>query len=198
MDHEAINNVRRKINEVLKRDEARIVVGWRPGAEPVREEGEVWEDNSGKKWTMKNGIKQTVTKLDDAKTPWWCPKCNKPLNHRLDIKFWRIRGYCLDCHIAHEAEIRKQGPEAWERYEKRLMLRNYIASLKDTIAELQTYYDNFSKPEYLIMDEHEKKVLMLEKWDVDVEKVKSDLQEDIDHLKKHLEETIAEHGTGEE
>lgn len=198
MNHEAINNVRRKINEVLKRDEARIVVGWRPGAEPVREEGEVWEDNSGKKWTMKNGIKQTVTKLDDAKTPWWCPKCNKPLNHRLDIKFWRIRGYCLDCHIAHETEIRKQGPEAWERYEKRLMLRNYIASLKDTIAELQTYYDNFSKPEYLIMDEHEKKVLMLEKWDVDVEKVKSDLQEDIDHLKKHLEETIAEHGTGEE
>jgi len=198
MDHEAINNVRRKINEVLKRDEARIVVGWRPGAEPVREEGEVWEDSSGKKWTMKNGIKQTVTKLDDAKTPWWCPKCNKPLNHRLDIKFWRIRGYCLDCHISHEAEIRKQGPEAWERYEKNTMLRNYIAALKDNIVELQHYYDTFSKPEYLIMDEHEKKVLMLEKWDVDVDTVKADIQKDIDQLKKHLEETIEQYGTGEE
>ena len=188
MNHEALNNVRRKINEVLKKDEARIVVGWRPGAEPVREEGEVWEDSSGKKWTMKNGIKQTVTKLDDAKTPWWCPKCNKPLNHRLDIKFWRIRGYCLDCHIAEEAEIRKQGPDAWEQYEKKLMLRNYLASLRDTIGELQHYYDNFSKPEYLIADEHEKKVLMIEKWDVDVDRIKADLLVDIADMKKHLVE----------
>lgn len=198
MDHEAINNVRRKINEVLKKDEARIVVGWRPGAEPKREEGEVWEDNAGKKWTIKNGIKQTVTKLDDAKTPWWCPKCSKPLNHRLDMKFWRIRGYCLDCNIAEEAEIRKQGPAAWEQYERKIMLRNYLATLRDTIAELQEYHDTLSKPEYMIADEHEKKILMVEKWDVDIETIKADIQKDITQLKENLEKTIAEYGTGEE
>jgi hypothetical protein len=198
MNHEAINNVRRRINEVLKKDEARIVVGWRPGAEPVREEGEVWEDNAGKTWTIKNGIKQTVTKLDDAKTPWWCPKCSKPLNHRLDLKFWRIRGHCLDCHINAEAEIRKQGPEAWANYEKNVMLRNFIAALKDQIQELQAYHDTLSKPEYIIADEYEKKILMFEKWDIDIDSVKADIRRDIEIMQKKLDETIAEHGTGEE
>ena len=42
-------------------------------------EGDVWEEN-GKKWTLKNGIKQTHTKLDDIKKeailPLFCPECS--------------------------------------------------------------------------------------------------------------------------
>ena len=37
-EHEAINNARRKINEVLKKNGEQIVVGWRPGLEPTRKE----------------------------------------------------------------------------------------------------------------------------------------------------------------
>jgi len=39
---------------------------------------------------------------------------------------------------------------------------------------------------------------MIEKWDVDIEKVKSDLRADIANLQKMLDETIQEFGTGEE
>ncbi len=196
MKDDALNNVRRKVAEVMKKEGDKLVFGWRGEAEPTRTEGDTWEDSSGKKWTIKNGIRQNVTKLDAAKTPFWCPKCTKPLNHKLDIKFWRIRGHCMDCNIKLETEIRRQGK--WEEYEKKALLRNYIAEVRDKIQELQHFYDVFSKPEYLLMNEQEKTVMMFEKWDVDVDTVKSDIQKDIDLLTKNLEETIAQYGTGDD
>jgi len=195
-NQEALNDVRKKVAEKLNKDEKRLVFGWRGEPEPTRQEGDVWEDVNGKKWTIKNGIRQTVTKLDDAKTPYWCPKCSKPMNHRFDIKFWRIRGHCMDCNVKFETELRREGK--WEEFERKMMLRNYISSITDTIAELQHYYDNFSKPEYLLMNEHEKTVLMFEKWDVDVDTVKKDLLNEIEELKKNLAETIEKYGTGED
>ncbi len=193
-NEEALSNVRRKISEKMKKDDQRLVFGWRGEAEPTRNEGDMWEDSSGKKWTVKNGVRQTVTKLDTAKTPFWCPKCTKPLNHRLDLKFWRIRGHCMDCNIKQESEIRRQGK--WEEYERKIMLRNYIAEVTDKIAELQNYHDTFSKPEFINADET--RILMMETWDVDEEKVKSDIMKDIETLKGYLQETIEKYGTGED
>lgn len=195
MNHEALNNVRRKINEVLTKQDQQIVVGWRPGINEKREEGEVWEALDGTKWTMKNGIKQKVTKLDFAKTPWWCPKCEKAMNHKIDAKFWRIRGHCFDCNVKEEMEIRRQGK--WEEYEQKLMLRNYIAELKDKIAELQNYHDTVSAPEIIHADEEAARILMVEKWNVDLDTVKKDLAIEIEKLQKLLDDTIAEHGNGE-
>lgn len=194
-NEEALNNVRRKISEKLKKDDERLVFGWRGEAEPTRKEGDIWEDSTGKKWTVKNGVRQSVTKLDDAKTPWWCPRCSKPLNHRFDVKFWRIRGHCMDCVIKDETELRRLGK--WEEYEKKVMLRNYIADISDKIAELEAYHDTVSKPEFLLMNEHEKTVQMMEKWDVDIDKLKEDLRKDIETLKGYLATAVENYGTGE-
>jgi hypothetical protein len=193
-DEKALNDVRRKVAEKMNKDADKLIFGWRGEPEPTRKEGDVWEDASGKQWTIKNGIRQSVTKLDDAKTPWWCPRCSKPLNHRYDIKFWRIRGHCMDCVIKDETEIRRQGK--WEEYERKLMLRNFIANITDKIAELQNYHDTFSKPEFI--DADDTKILMVERWDVDVDKVKSDIIKDITELQNILDETIKKYGTGEE
>lgn len=195
-NQDALNDVRRKVAEKLKQDDQRLVFGWRGEAEPTRKEGDVWEDVHGKRWTIKNGIRQTITKLDDAKTPFWCPKCSKPLNHRFDVKFWRIRGHCMDCNIKFESQLRREGK--WEEYERKVMLRNYIAEVKDKIAELQSYYNEVSKPEFLIMNENEKTVLMMEKWDVNIDQIKADLLKDIELLNGYLTETIEKYGTGEE
>ena len=193
-NEEALNDVRRKVAEKLNKEGDKLIFGWRGEPEPTRKEGDVWEDAAGKKWTIKNGIRQSVTKLDDAKTPWWCPRCSKPLNHRFDIKFWRIRGHCMDCVVKDETEIRKQGK--WEEYERKVMLRNYIAEVEDKISQLQEYHDTFSKPEFI--DADDTKILMVERWDVDVEKVKGDIRADIEQLQKYLDETIAKYGTGED
>jgi hypothetical protein len=186
MNHEALNNVRRKINEVMKKDDERIVVGWRPGLEESRAEGDVWTTLDGKTWTVKNGIRQRVTKLDSANTPWWCPKCQKSMSHRLDEKFWRLRGHCFDCNVKEETQLRKAGK--WKEYEKSVMQANYIARLKETIMELQDYHDNLSNPEFIHFDEQEKRVLMVEHWKVDLDVVKADLIEEIARLQQMLQE----------
>lgn len=195
-NQDALNDVRRKVSEVMKKEGDKLVFGWRGEPEPTRKEGDVWEDVNGKQWTIKNGIRQTVTKLDAAKTPYWCPRCSKPMNHRFDVKFWRIRGYCMDCVIKDESEIRRQGK--WEEYERKIMLGNYIASVQDKIDELQNYHDTVSKPEFLLMNEHEKTVLMMEKWDVNIDKLKEDLKRDIAQLQQYLDETIEKYGMGDE
>ena len=195
-DEKALTDVRRKVAEKVGKEGNKLVFGWRGEPEPSRKEGDEWYDVDGKKWTIKNGIRQSVTKQDSAKTPWWCPKCSKPMNHRFDIKFWRIRGHCMDCNIKEEMKIRAQGPEAWQKYEQTVMLRNYIAEVQDKIAELQDYHDTVTKPEFINADET--KILMVEKWDVDIEKVKEDLRKDIAQLQEWLAETIEAYGTGEE
>lgn len=195
-NQEALNDVRRKVGEVMQKEGNKLVFGWRGEPEPERKEGDVWEDVNGKKWTVKNGIRQSVTKLDGAKTPWWCPKCSKPMNHRFDVKFWSMRGHCYDCNIKFETELRRQGK--WNDFQQKMALRNYISAVNDRIQELQHYYDTFSKPEYLLMNEHEKTVLMFEKWDVDVETVKKDLLDEITLLKTNLADAIEKYGTGED
>lgn len=184
MNHEALNNVRRKINEVMKKNDERIVVGWRPGLEEEHKEGDVWETLDGKKWTIKNGVRQVVTKLQDAKTPWWCPKCEKSMNHRLDTKFWRIRGHCFDCNVKEETKMRAEG--RWKEYEQMIMKANYIAALKDRIAELQDYHDTVSNPEIIHADDYEKRILMVERWNVDLDKIRADLREELDVLRDNL------------
>lgn len=196
MEHEALNNVRRKINEIMTKNDERIVVGWRPGLEQKREEGEVWEARDGTKWTIKNGIKQKVTKLDTAKTPWWCPKCNKIMNHKIDDKFWRIRGHCFDCNIKAEMEIRKAGN--WKEYEQSLMRANFISEMKDNLQRLESIRDNLSAPEIIHFDEHEKRVMMVEKWDIDLNKVRTDLETDIEKLKKAIAKAEAGDFTDED
>lgn len=96
-------------------------------------EGDTWEEN-GKKWTIKKGIKQTVTKFDKLKQliimPITCPKCSQPMKlHDLNKKMWSIHSMCLNCVIKMEAEIKRTGK--WEEYEKQMMNNNKNAMVDD-------------------------------------------------------------------
>ena len=55
-------------------------------------EGDVWEE-SGKTWTIKNGIKQTITKHDKLREmvnmPLKCPECERAMKAtKLNKKMW--------------------------------------------------------------------------------------------------------------
>lgn len=95
-------------------------------------EGDIWEEN-GKKWTIKNGIKQNITKLDSAKkavrVPLRCPKCQGSMKHHLAKKMYKIHGFCFDCTIDMEAKLRRAG--LYDQYESRMLQGNMKAFAKD-------------------------------------------------------------------
>lgn len=99
-------------------------------------EGDIWEEG-GKTWTIKNGLKQNVTKLDKAKKaarmPLRCPNCGGPMKHWLAKKMYKIHGFCFDpCTVEMEANLKKAG--LYEQYEKRMMSGNIQSFIKDVEA----------------------------------------------------------------
>lgn len=180
MDEKALQDVRKKIGEVMNRQEQKLVFGWRP-QQVERQEGEVWEDVDGKKWTRKNGINQSITKLDGFKTPWWCPKCGTPLNGH-HLKAYKKAGHCHECMLKEEMELRQSGKWVDVIIEKGR--QNHMAALRDRIQQLQDAHDFMTQPEFLHADNE--KILMIEKWDMDLDTVKKDLMEEITKLKEHL------------
>ena len=75
-------------------------------------EGDVWEQE-GRKWTIKNGLKQNITKMDKfkkiGKIPLFCPECNNLMKKNLDKKVFPAYQKCFDCIVDYEAELQKQG-----------------------------------------------------------------------------------------
>jgi len=188
-NEEALHNVRRKISEQMDKQSKRLVFGYYGKPEPTRKEGDEWNDVHGKKWTVKNGIKQSITKLQSAKTPWWCPDCGTVLRG-LHLKCWHSRGMCYDCFSIIETKMKNNG--TWEEFVKDSKLRNYVDSLKEHIMELQELHRTITSPEVIHADGE--KILMVEKWDVNITKVKTDILDDIAAAQKHLDETIDEFG----
>lgn len=111
-------------------------------------EGDIWEE-SGKTWTIKNGIKQNITKLDKAKKatriPLTCPKCGGSMKHHLAKKMYKIHGFCFDpCTVKMESNLKKAG--LYQDYEKRMMSGNLKAFADDIEAwalETLSTSDNF-------------------------------------------------------
>ena len=99
-------------------------------------EGDIWEEK-GKKWTIKNGIKQTISKMDKIKKeifmPLSCPKCNKVMKKRLDKPNYRIHKKCHDCVVEFEHKLRIGGK--YEDYIKKLQNKNSL----DIVDEMESY-----------------------------------------------------------
>lgn len=105
-----------------------------------RSEGEVWEE-LGRKWTLKNGIKMSVTKLDRAKTntfvPLLCPNCSKPMKSEHDKKMFFIHNQCLDCVVKFETQLKLDGK--YDDYEKNIIKSNANFMLD----EFENGFDDF-------------------------------------------------------
>jgi uncharacterized protein (UPF0128 family) len=106
-----------------------------------RKEGDVWEENQ-KTWTIKNGIKQTISKLDSVKKilqlPLVCPKCNKHMkNFEMNRKMYSIHKMCLNCVSEFETELKRLGK--YKEYERSMIQKGvnvYIKELEDFMLEL--------------------------------------------------------------
>jgi len=117
-----------------------------------RKEGDVWEEN-GKKWTISNGLKQTVTKHDKlrelVKMPLKCPECEKAMKaNKLNKKMWNIHKKCFDCVIEYETKLKSTGD--YEEYAKNIMNANKNTFADDYEAAVKEY--ETSKPDTYVSE----------------------------------------------
>jgi len=106
-----------------------------------RKEGDIWEENN-RKWTVKNGLRQTVTRLDKVKKlvvmPLCCPKCEKPMTKgHIDKYMYSIHQKCLDCVIEYETRLKIDGK--YKDYEQNIIkqgVRYHIKEMEDVLLEL--------------------------------------------------------------
>jgi hypothetical protein len=146
-------------------------------------EGDVWEEN-GKQWTIKNGLKQNITRLDNIKKsliiPLTCPNCSKPMkNDILNKKMWPIHKMCFDCVITMETKLKREGKfEEYERNMTRKGIETYIKELEEALLELSL---STTEDESIVTESGD-----IEHWvggNIDKQKILQDLQEHIQKLK---------------
>jgi hypothetical protein len=141
-------------------------------------EGDVWEEH-GKKWTIKNGIKQTLTALDELRSlvilPLKCPVCGKALSGKYDKKFWGIKGKCMDCVI--QEDTLKIITGTFKLEERRTVLKNMIYSLT-------SYRDKLKQ----IITELESKSYVTENGIIEDWSNQYDIDNNIDVLNKKIED----------
>ena len=114
-----------------------------------RKEGDVWEENQ-KTWTIKNGIKMTISKLDSVKKilqlPLTCPKCSRAMkDFEANRKMYSVHKMCLDCVIEFESELKRLGK--YKEYERNIIKKGiivYIQELESLMLEIAMNDNNES------------------------------------------------------
>jgi DNA-directed RNA polymerase subunit M/transcription elongation factor TFIIS len=92
-------------------DRTTMGIGYSGEVREDHKEGDVWEER-GKTWTIRDGIKENITKLDKIKQaaiPLFCPKCSTAMKPHRDKQWYIINGHCFNCQVDHEHQLRKEG-----------------------------------------------------------------------------------------
>ena len=166
-------------------DKTQLQAGWERHSDRHKE-GDIWEE-SGRTWTIKNGIRHNITKLDAAKKalqmPLKCPKCGGPMKHHLAQKMYKIHGFCFDpCTVEYEAELRRAG--LYESYEKSMIQGSLKAFMKDVEGFI---LDSINTTDTFVTEQGD-----IEDWDNNTaqrnKQLTEGLKDFLQHAKKHLED----------
>jgi hypothetical protein len=115
-----------------------------------RKEGEEWEDSQGRKWVWKNGSKRRISKRATIINQQRCKCCKMDVRwgNYLDDRVWPKTGYCYDCFINFQTELKMMG--MFEVYNELQDLKNERSILEDykrKFEESQTFCQkNQGKP----------------------------------------------------
>jgi len=149
-------------------------------------EGDVWTEGR-KTWTIKNGIKQTVSKLDIIKKevfmPLSCPCCGKIMKKRLDKPNYKIHKKCFDCVVKFEHKLRIKGK--YKNYKKKLVSKNSF----DIVNEMESYLldaINTSNSNYVSEDG------VIERWvgGLNKKEFKKNIKEAANIRREHLKKEL--------
>lgn len=168
-------------------DSTEIQVGYTTKQEDHKE-GDVWEEG-GKTWTIKDGIKQTATKLDrikkEAILPLFCPECGNIMKKQTDPKMYKIHKKCTDCVVEMEHKLRIEGK--FEEYEKNIT----VANMRNHATEMEAYLlDAINQSNNGFVSENGE----VERWKGGLNKEQA--KEAVDAALKHFNDQIDEYAKG--
>ena len=130
-------------------DSSEIQIGYKKKQVEYKE-GDVWVEKK-KTWTIKNGIKQNITKLQTVRNivmmPISCPECNSVMRKRLDKKFWKTNSKCFDCVVNEEHTLRIN--KEWDSYQKDKITGNVNAFITDLKQRLVDYINNVDNKHFI-------------------------------------------------
>ncbi len=175
-----------------REDNTQRVFGYEKETESVkRQVGEIWTDDSGKTWEQKEGFKVSVSKFDEVRE--YLQKLNtcankecKTIKHtHIDKRVLKKTGMCLACLHQYEEAIKVDG--TYPYYQDYKITRNKLAYLKELKQRFEEAYNSVKKEFDVVTEKGD-----FEKWtwDVDIEKVKTDLQNDIKNANESIEVLI--------
>ncbi len=172
-----------RIRNIVKKDfssKTKLQTGYKKKVEEYKE-GDVWEED-GRTWTIKNGLKKTVPKhssiKEKIKIPLTCPKCEGSMKHRLHKKMYKIHGFCFDCTIEYEAQLRKNG--LYEQYEKSMMKQGIQAFSKDLESWVKETLDGMNTQTFISEDGD------VEDWKIGNKTFKKDSLKKLEDFLKHI------------
>ena len=164
-------------------ESAELQVGYKAKKEDHKE-GDIWEEG-GKKWTIKDGIKQTYTKLDKVKKeailPLFCPNCGTLMKHRNDTKMYKIHKKCFNCVVEMEHKLRIEGK--FKSYERESIANN-AADYTDHLEAYLLESLNTSNQGYV----SEKGEIERWKGGIDKEKLTKEIKQAVLKFKDDIEE----------
>ena len=152
-------------------------IGYNGPQEEEHKEGDIWEQG-GRTWTIRDGIKENVTKLDKFKkvaVPLFCPKCKQVMDKQLDPFYYKSFGECLDCRTVTETQMKING--TWGDYTN----KTFNDEIDHQIEEYKSYFES------VLSDGNEGYVSEngeVQKWvgGIDKERAQTALEEVIKHL----------------
>jgi len=180
-----IHPSRKKILDTMKGiDSGNATLGWE-AKKVKREIGDRWTDADGKEWEQHDGFVMRVTQYDEARAyldelntckSKECKTFKITAAHKKIIK---KTGYCIDCLVEREAKMREAG--LYQNYEFWKLNSNTLGQMQEDLKQFeQARKDADTIPSFVNADGS------IERWsfDGDMEKVKKDLDSDIEGLKE--------------
>jgi hypothetical protein len=167
-----------------KTPEKRIFVHMEDLEEKKKREDEIKADRERKNDRM--------DALKGAKTPWFCPECNKVMKSHLDDKMYRLHSQCFDCQVRFENKLRVDGK--YEEWEEKKVLNNQLSYLRDQIESIEDWKKEASK-QVVAYDQVGVKDIELHKetWSQNteqVEKMSKEALKELNKIKEDVEEKL--------
>ena len=119
--------------------------------------------------------------LKAARTPWFCPKCEKIMKKRLDDKTYRVYNHCFDCQVKVENKMRIDG--TYDEWMDDKIKANKLAWIKEQKVSIEEFKKQKS-PEFYQQFRPDGYSIDKEEWSINMGLIEEQADEALKHLEK--------------